>query len=285
MNKNYLSLCMNFKNEEPYLKEWLDFHILVGVDHFYLYDNNSNDSYEKILEPYRKKGLVTLHKSDKNPIKPISYEYTLKNYSSENRWIGFIDCDEFVVPSKLEDLKQILEEFEQYPAVCPNWKMFGSNNLEEKPSGLVLENYYKRQDERDKRTSQHHIKSFVDPKKTIPKYINPHYFLYDTFLSFPKIPAAVNENFKTIDGNTSSCLEIDNGCRLAFSPEISYDKFSVHHYWCRSRSEFMGRKMMKPRDDNGLQRQNAEKEFLDYNSISNEIEDKTVFRFLSKLGE
>lgn len=274
---------MNFKNEEPYLKEWLDFHLLVGVEHFYLFDNNSNDNYKNILEPYRKKGLVTLHTSDKNPIKPISYEFTLKNYVKESRWIGFIDCDEFVVPSKKEDLKEILQEFESYPGVCANWKMFGSNNLEKTPNGLVLQNYYMRQDENNKKTAQYHVKSFINPIKTIPKYINPHYFIYDPFSSFPKIPAAVNENHKTIDGSTSCELDIDDGCRLAFSQEVSYEKFSVHHYWCRSKEEFMNRKMQKPRDDNGLQRKDAEKEFLEYNSISNVIEDKTAFRFLPKL--
>lgn len=32
-----------FKNEAPYLREWLDFHRAAGVDRFYLYDNGSTD--------------------------------------------------------------------------------------------------------------------------------------------------------------------------------------------------------------------------------------------------
>ncbi|MBD3879586.1 MAG: glycosyltransferase family 2 protein [Quinella sp. 1Q5] len=31
------------KNERHYLKKWLDYHLLAGVDHFYLYDNKSAD--------------------------------------------------------------------------------------------------------------------------------------------------------------------------------------------------------------------------------------------------
>ena len=34
-----LAIAAIMKNEGLYLKEWLDFHILVGVDKFYLYDN------------------------------------------------------------------------------------------------------------------------------------------------------------------------------------------------------------------------------------------------------
>lgn len=43
--KYRISLCLIFNNEAPFLKEWLDYHIVVGIDHFYLYNNNSTDNY------------------------------------------------------------------------------------------------------------------------------------------------------------------------------------------------------------------------------------------------
>lgn len=39
-----LSICAIMKDEGPYLVEWLEFHKLVGVEKFYLYDNSSNDN-------------------------------------------------------------------------------------------------------------------------------------------------------------------------------------------------------------------------------------------------
>ena len=36
--KHQLSICAIFKNEAKFLKEWIEYHRLVGVDHFYLYD-------------------------------------------------------------------------------------------------------------------------------------------------------------------------------------------------------------------------------------------------------
>ena len=78
--------------------------------------------------------------------------------------------------------------------------MFGNNNHIFKPNGLIIENYTKRQNEFNQASDYpQHIKSFVNPRKTIPSYINPHYFLYDPIKSFPYIPACVNENFKTIN--------------------------------------------------------------------------------------
>ena len=59
--KNHnLSICAIFKNEAKFLKEWIEYHRLVGVDHFYLYDNGSTDRFKEILNPYIKDKTVTL---------------------------------------------------------------------------------------------------------------------------------------------------------------------------------------------------------------------------------
>lgn len=31
----YLAVCAIFRDEAPYLAEWIEFHRLVGVEHFY----------------------------------------------------------------------------------------------------------------------------------------------------------------------------------------------------------------------------------------------------------
>jgi hypothetical protein len=43
--KHYLSICAIFKDEAPYLQEWIEFHRLLGVEKFYLYNNNSRDNF------------------------------------------------------------------------------------------------------------------------------------------------------------------------------------------------------------------------------------------------
>ena len=58
--KYNLSICAIFKNEGRYIKEWIEYHRLVGVDHFYLYSNNTSDRSLNVLKPYIKKGLITL---------------------------------------------------------------------------------------------------------------------------------------------------------------------------------------------------------------------------------
>ena len=50
--KYELAIVAILKNEAPYIKEWIDYHLLAGVDHFYLYDNESEDNLKEILQPY-----------------------------------------------------------------------------------------------------------------------------------------------------------------------------------------------------------------------------------------
>ena len=49
--KYFLGVAAIIKNEKPYLKEWLEYHRLQGVEHFYLCDNGSTDGTAAYLEP------------------------------------------------------------------------------------------------------------------------------------------------------------------------------------------------------------------------------------------
>lgn len=40
--EHHLAVCAIAKNEGPYFKEWVEWHLSQGVDKFYVYDNESN---------------------------------------------------------------------------------------------------------------------------------------------------------------------------------------------------------------------------------------------------
>lgn len=91
-----VSLCLIFKDEAPYLREWLEYHILIGVDHFYLYNNNSTDNFSEILEPYIHSGKVTLINWERNYCQVGAYEYCYNMRKNETHWLGYLDTDEFL---------------------------------------------------------------------------------------------------------------------------------------------------------------------------------------------
>ena len=58
--KGYLAAVVIVKDEGPYLREWLEFHQLVGVEHIYIYDNGSSDDTEQVVWDFLRSGYVTL---------------------------------------------------------------------------------------------------------------------------------------------------------------------------------------------------------------------------------
>lgn len=133
-NKLYnVSVCSIFKNEAPYLKEWIEFNHIVGVDHFYLYNNNSDDDYISVLEPYINSGLVTLYQWPKNQAQMECYNDCIMKHKKDTKWLGFIDIDEFIVPIEMNSIYEFLLPFEnKYGAVKIYWKMFGTSGLIER---------------------------------------------------------------------------------------------------------------------------------------------------------
>ena len=174
---NYLSVVAVLKDEAKNLREWLDFHIDVGVDHFYLYDNGSTDGTKIICESYDN---VTYTYNTMDMCQMACYYNALTAYRDQSKWMAFIDLDEFLF-SPSEDLKECLKDFEQFPGIAVNEVFFGSNGHETRPSGGVLRNYTKREKEINK-----HIKSIVQPPFTLCSADNPHSFWY-------KQGGAVNE--------------------------------------------------------------------------------------------
>lgn len=58
-HQRYLTVATMFKNQRRWLREWIEFNLMVGVEHFILYDNNSTDLPLEILQPYIDRGVVT----------------------------------------------------------------------------------------------------------------------------------------------------------------------------------------------------------------------------------
>lgn len=134
--KHRISLCLIFKDEAPFLKEWLDYHRTIGIDHFYLYNNNSTDNFREILDFYINDGMVTLIEWPEERSQNKCYEHCLNTYKDETNWIGYIDADEFVVPKYKEDINGWFSKWKRFPAVKIDWLQFGT-------SGLIHHDYSK----------------------------------------------------------------------------------------------------------------------------------------------
>jgi len=144
IKKKYkVAICAIFKNEAPYIKEWIEFHKIVGIEHFYMYNNFSEDNYKEILDPYVESGDVTLIDWPHKQSQMQAYADSIARFSNEVQWIGFIDLDEYIVPNKMDTVYAFLQKFEKNrPVVMMYWRVFGSSGrIERDITGLVTEDF------------------------------------------------------------------------------------------------------------------------------------------------
>lgn len=137
-----LAIGMIFRDEAPYLKEWIEYHLLVGVEHFYLFNHGSSDNYKKVLAPYIKKGLVELYDAieqpDFNGTQVDCYNRTLIKSFKVSKWVAMIDSDEFLVAPNKKKISKILKQYKDCGGVILNWQSFGTSHYEKIPAGKLM---------------------------------------------------------------------------------------------------------------------------------------------------
>lgn len=142
-NKKYpLVLVSIFKNEARFLKEWINYYNIIGVDHFFLFNNNSNDNFIEILQSYIEKGIVTLIEWPDVPGQLSAYQFWWDNYRKDCGYASFIDLDEYICPIYDSDLKSWIDKHHFYPVIKMDWLMFGSSALQKHDdSKFIIEQY------------------------------------------------------------------------------------------------------------------------------------------------
>ena len=170
-----LGLCLIVRNEERHIAEWAEFHAMAGVRHFFVYDNGCTDATIKVLRGSLPPAQLTIIPWDQklkdarsgaeihNQV--LAYAHCLRNFGARFRWLGFIDTDEFLVPTSAPDLPAALEPLAEHAHISLPWHMFGRGGHEEPPQGGVLENYLDRMADPHAAPVALNWKCLVDPTR------------------------------------------------------------------------------------------------------------------------
>lgn len=161
--KYYLAVCAIAKDEGSYFKEWLDWHIRMGVEKFYIYDNGSSDNTLDVLAPYIQQGIVEYIPFPGYRKQLAAYDHCFQNFRFESRWLAIIDLDEFIVTKKDKDISSFLKRFENYSVVEINWLVYGSGGEETRSPGGVMERF--KLHSKGNHILNRHVKSIVDPRR------------------------------------------------------------------------------------------------------------------------
>lgn len=209
--KQTIAICACIKNEGLDLKEWLDYHMSIGVNTFYIYDNGSTDNTKEIISQYNN---INYFYTPEPAIQLKVYYHCLQNAKED--WVGIIDLDEFVVPIE-KSLSETLKDFNNYAGLAINWVMYGSSGHKIRPAGNIKDNYlYRSEYSYD---NNNHVKCFVKPK-LIEQPLTPHSFQC-------KENQIVNENFEPV--NEQSLIP------------FSGNKIRINHYYCKSVEDYLNK--------------------------------------------
>lgn len=224
----YLAATMTFRNEAGHLAEWIEFHLLVGVERFFLYDNGSDDGSREVLEPYLDEGIAVVYDwpgtarspEELNRIQVAAYDHCMTTHGAEARWIAMMDSDLFLFSPTGQLVPEVLADYTRWPAVVVNLAQFGTSGHVTRPAGLVLENYTIRLD-MDERA----VKSIVDPA-AVARCLSAHQCEYEW-------GSAVDEHG----------YPFSSSWNMTKSP--SFERLRLNHYFGRSETDLREKRVRR----------------------------------------
>ena len=255
----HLSICAIFKNEAPYLREWIEFHRLVGVEQFHLYQNYSEDDYPSVLCRYIEAGVV--HVTDwprQPPCQVQAYQHFIALHKGEPWWVAFLDCDEFLFSPCHATISEAIEAVAspEWGAIGVNWMCFGASGQEEADPRPVIERFTLRPT--DGFQPNRHIKTIARMDRVQSTGSSSHVF-------------------ETHGGTFSELGQQTSG---PFTLLPTHSRLRINHYHTKSRQEYL-RRIARGNADGAPARSLSE--FEGYQAA--DIDDRAIWRFLPALKE
>ena len=269
-----LGLVAIFRDEDDYLVEWIEFHRMMGVDHFILYDNGLEKSSQVLLKSYIEKNIVTHilfpdiqglrdgRHADTLSIQQMAYADFIKRFRHHFNYILQLDIDEFLFPKSHNSITEVLNEYDdsKLASIEINWTNFGDSGHLTKPNGLVIKNFTKS----GSNVVPQAIKSIANTRYLSLRFIytNVHRFSHrftimdvftKLFLGYPQIIKGKNAN----------------------------DLFQLNHYITKSKEEYL--RKLKINKYGYMTDIETEENFIKLNNQFNKVENRTIFRFVPKL--
>lgn len=171
------AICAIARNEEDYLQEWITYHLNLGFDHIFLYDNNdlNNDSTIYLCAGQSWERLVTIiDYRGKTAAQLTAYNECYTNARNDFDWIAFIDVDEFITfgtNCPYHNINPYLKNIQKFDILFINWMYYGDNEKVYQEKEAVITRFplpipYCKENE--------HIKSIIKTTANIKFIKNPH---------------------------------------------------------------------------------------------------------------
>jgi hypothetical protein len=222
-HKYFLSILIPVKNENDYLEDYIKYYLYHGVEHFYIYDNESDVFAKEALTKYL--DICTVVRFPGKGVQMEIFQHFLDNYKDETKWVAVIDIDEFIFPKKHDKIKDFLIEFDNYDAIAINWLMFGDGHNAKKIRGPLIKNYLYSQKQ------QHPNFKTIYKTSAVAALPHPHLGKLKWFKKY-------------VDPKKNKIRSVSN-------TNPTQDIIQINHYFSRSEEEYL-KKINSVRVDTGI---------------------------------
>jgi hypothetical protein len=216
-----LTVCAIFNNDAPWLKEWIEYHKLLGVDHFLLYNNESTDNYLEVLSPYILSEQVALIDWPNRPAdneicawvhatQQPAYNDALKRMRGRTQWLALIDTDEFILPLTCDSMRTFLRKYEHYAALAINWVSYGTSYCKTIPPDKLM----------------------IECLTLRAPYLNPHFMGEKSIVQPERVDSCNNPHIFTLKANENTVDS--NGNPYIKGSTTNFDQIVINHYFTRT---------------------------------------------------
>ena len=177
-----VAICAVAKNENTYIDEWVRYHIDLGYDRIYLFDNNDPKTPfvgDSISPEYRDRVEIIAVQGNYRSRQFAIYNRWLQEYSDGWDWCSFIDIDEFIVTSK-GNIKDLLSTMpDECNFMILSWQIYGDDGVVEGDESQPVRSRFVKRWGSDKEFWNRFIKSTVRCGNKNIRARNAHGFYFE----------------------------------------------------------------------------------------------------------
>jgi hypothetical protein len=119
------------KGESPYIEQWVLYHLFIGVDLIYLFDNEDEPTYHRMFHcnPRVKVIYFPNKPTYSTGIQIMAQRYFMEHFNGLHTWAMLPNADEFLVLRYHRDVKDYAAQYlsAKTPGISVQWLMFGHN--------------------------------------------------------------------------------------------------------------------------------------------------------------
>ena len=220
------------KDEHEYLDEWIQYHLNLGINHIFIFEDIESESHKDICIKYCDK--VSLYSVDLL-LKKINKQH-FKNWFEQRQaiynkegiwwikenynydWCFYIDCDEYItLENDNETLNKVLNKYCDYDVVILNWQNYNANGYIKKPD--------------------YNQKCIIE---TYTQICNKS--IHDSIWKSTKLMYKLTNLKKYYIRSTHLCSQLCKWCKTDYSQELHqfiYKNIYLRHYITKSWEEYV----------------------------------------------